>query len=97
MNQTSEKLNLRPVAYASWKEARAKIQELRRLDRSSSLLCLSVQIDDLHQSNQKIHMLIKALHKLNSNKDMKTKIILVALNLYSQHLRIFGSVKILQK
>lgn len=59
--------------------------------------CVSVQIDDLHQSNQNIHILIKALHKLNSNKDMKTKIILVALNLYSQHLRIFGSFKILQK
>lgn len=29
MNQTSEKLHLTPLAYASWREARAKIQELR--------------------------------------------------------------------
>lgn len=69
------------------------------MDRSPSLLHIptNLQTDDLHQSNQRIHILIKALHKMNSNQDMKTKIILVALHLYSQHLVIFGSFQISQK
>lgn len=54
MKKKFEKLNLRPVAYASWKEARFKIQDLGQLDKSPSLLCIStnVQTDDLQWSHQ---------------------------------------------
>lgn len=47
------------------------------------------QTNDLHQSSQRIHIVVKAFYKLNSNEVMKVRIILEALHLYYQHLVIF--------